>query len=223
MKTDVVSFRTLSAFMLATCVAGMICLFLGCDEPVAIVEDVPETEFIVPAAPLVPGDFTLTERSGREFNSSEMEGKVWVAGFFFTGCTSLCREQNLFVQKLQAEYGDDGVQFLSITCDPENDTPETLAEYAKLFDADAEKWFFLTGDLDYLKQVGNKQFQLAVAEKTHSERLVVIDKWGTMRGNFHWTDPEDAHRMKKKIETLLAETEPPNKEASKAKENASGE
>ncbi len=195
--------------LLSTFVLGTVCLLPGCARPVAEITEIPETEIIVPAAPLVPGEFTLTERSGREFSSAELEGKVWVAGFFFTGCTSLCREQNLFIQKLQTEYGERGVQFLSITCDPESDTPERLTEYAKLFDADPEKWFFLTGELSYLQQVGNKQFHLAVAEKTHSERLVVIDKWGAMRGNFHWTDPEDAHRMKERIETLLAETEPP--------------
>ena len=86
-----------------------------------------------------------------------------------------------------------------------------------MFDAAAEKWVFLTGEMDYIQQLGNKGFQVAVAEKTHSERLVVIDKWGTIRGNFHWTDPEDAHRMKVQIEELMGETEPPKKEASKTK------
>src|SRR5688500_15192722 len=67
--------------------------------------------------------YELTERSGRKFRSEELQGKVHVVNFFFAKCPTFCRVQTAAVQALHNEFAAKGVVFLSITCDPENDTP----------------------------------------------------------------------------------------------------
>ena len=129
-------------------------------------------------------EFTLTERSGEAFNSRSLRGKVWVASFFYSSCPHKCLQLNQRVQQLEREFGKQGVTFLSITCDPKNDTPQRLAKYADGFGADEEQWLFLTGDMDYIRRVGNDMFSAVVAEETHADRVYVVDKQGAVRSRF---------------------------------------
>lgn len=160
-------------------------------------------------------DFTLTERSGRVFDSKELEGHVWVTSVFFATCPSLCRQQNQLVRELQQQFGDKGVRFLSITCDPANDTPERLREYARSFDADANRWLFVTApDLTYLRRVAGERFGIAVTgAQGHANQFTVIDKWGNNRGFFGWTDPVKMVELRRMLEELLVESEPPQPSA----------
>lgn len=154
-------------------------------------------------------EYTLTERSGKKFHSRDLAGTVHVVNFFFSKCPTVCRTQTAAVQKLAKEFGPQGVKFLSITCDPENDTPAALALYAKEFEADPEDWLFLTGDLNYLRRVGGEMYFLAVDVGTHSESLVLVDKWGQIRHRFSWKDPKEVAEMKQALAEMLAETERP--------------
>ena len=155
-------------------------------------------------------EYTLTERTGREFASAELNGQVHVVNFFFASCPSYCRMQTMEVQKLAQEFGPQGVKFLSITVDPERDTPTELARYADLFNADPNHWFFLTGDLLLLRRVGAEMYQLPVDKQMHTEHLVVLDRWGKIRGRIRWKDdPAELVTMKQLLSQLLAEKEPP--------------
>lgn len=155
-------------------------------------------------------EYTLTERSGKMFHSAELAGKVHVVNFFFAKCPTTCRMQTAAVQKLAKEFGPQGVVFLSITCDPANDTPVALALYAQEFAADSDQWLFLTGDLPYLKRVGAEMYFLPVDVGTHSELFVVVDKWGQIRKRFSWKDPQDVADLKKFLTELQAETDRPS-------------
>jgi len=150
-------------------------------------------------------EYTLVERSGLKFRSSELAGKVHVANFFFTACPSSCRVQTGVVQKLAQEFGPQGVTFLSITCDPETDTPVKLSLYAKEFQADPKQWLFLTGDLSYLQRVAAEVYSLPLDRGTHSESLIVMDKHGKRRGRFSWKQEAELADMKKMLSELLAE------------------
>jgi cytochrome oxidase Cu insertion factor (SCO1/SenC/PrrC family) len=150
-------------------------------------------------------EYTLTERSGRKFHSRELAGKVHVVNFFFTACPTVCRMQTAAVQSLAKEFGPEGVVFLSITCDPENDDPVALSLYARQFEADAEDWLFLTGEMAYLRRVGAEVYFVAVDRGTHSESLLVLDKRGKIRGRFSWKRPEELAELKKRLAELQAE------------------
>jgi cytochrome oxidase Cu insertion factor (SCO1/SenC/PrrC family) len=170
-------------------------------------ENQPAGVSISPALNWTPGDpiehFTLTERTGQPFDSKSLEGKVWLANFFFASCPANCRKQTSRVAELEKEFGPDGVKFLSITVDPETDTPEALAGYARSFNADPDYWKFLTGDLTYITYIGREVFDVAVTPKGHSENLILVDQNGVVRGYYSWDDAVEIDQMKKTIRGLL--------------------
>ena len=153
--------------------------------------------------------YTLTERSGKQFDSETLSGKVQVVNFFFTACPTACPLQTQKVKELDREFGPSGVQFLSITCDPDTDTPAVLQQYANKYDADPDRWVFLTGDFPYIRRVAAEVYWSPLSERGHREDFVVVDKWGKVRGNFPWNDPAQIGELKELLTKLLAETEPP--------------
>ncbi len=154
-------------------------------------------------------EFSLTERSGRSLSSRELLGQVWVASFFFTSCPGSCRAQNLELLAIHNAYAKKGVKFVSITCDPLVDTPEKLREYADQMGAPADTWYFLTGDLKYTRRVAAEIFRVWIDERGHMDRFMVVDRWGNVRGHFDWHDRKRLDELKRMLDQLLAETEPP--------------
>lgn len=154
-------------------------------------------------------DYKLAERSGRLFDSHELDGRVQVVSFFFTTCPTACLRQNAQVQLLHEAYAGKGVKFVSITCDPDRDTPAVLAEYARRFKADEQSWFFLTGDLLHLRRVAAEMYLMPLDKETHSEKLIVVDKWGKVRGGYHWAKSDEMAAIRLQLDRLLGETEPP--------------
>lgn len=154
--------------------------------------------------------FELTSAQDEPFNTESLEGNVWIASFFFTSCPSICKMQNQQIAILQEEYADDGLKFVSITCDPVNDTPLVLRQYAEAYQAQPGVWTFLTGEMEKLKSIVEGSFQVMFETQTHSDRLMVIDKSGTLRGTFRATQDTDFRHAKQMVEMLLAEPyEPP--------------
>lgn len=151
-------------------------------------------------------EFTLTDSGGSQFRSENLDGRVWVASFFFTRCASNCRALNMKISELQREYGPRGVQMVSISCDPEYDTPPVLTSYAEMFNAQPDQWEFLTGDFKYIQRVGHDIFDVSVGEKMHDDQLLVVDRRGEIRGKFHVRQPEQYERMTRLLDKLLAET-----------------
>jgi cytochrome oxidase Cu insertion factor (SCO1/SenC/PrrC family) len=154
-------------------------------------------------------DYKLAERSGRLFDSHELDGKVCVVSFFFSACPTACLHQNRQVQLLHEDFAGEGVKFVSITCDPDRDTPGVLAEYARQFRAGADSWFFLTGELLHLRRVAGEIYQMPLDKETHSEKLIAVDRWGKIRGSYYWKDAEQMAAMRLELRRLLAETQPP--------------
>ena len=157
-------------------------------------------------------DFKLTERSGQPFESASLKGKVWVADFFFASCPGICPVLTARMAEVHRQFaGESGVRFVSITTDPVADTPAALQEYAARFKAD-ERWLFLTGDKPYIWSLCQDGFKLPVAESTksvepitHSSRLVLVDKTGTVRGTYEGVGDEGSKRMVADIRRLLTE------------------
>lgn len=150
-------------------------------------------------------DFQLMQSTGEKFDSKSLDGEVWIGNFFYSSCPSICVQQNLRVQELQQEFGHRGVKFVSITCDAPTDTPRRLTEYSQRFNAQPESWTFLTGDQQYIERVGKDIFKLPVQHRGHSERLVVIDRQGKIRGAFHFKNAEEMQQLRELVNTLLAE------------------
>lgn len=149
-------------------------------------------------------EFALTERSGKKISSQDLMGEPYVAGFFFTLCPTICINQNTKIQQLQAKFNKKPIRFLSISCDPEVDTPEVLTEYAEKFDADPDQWLFLTGDMKHIERVGGEMFSLAVKRRFHAEKFALVDANGDIAGFYDWADPVQYRALQDDIEAILA-------------------
>lgn len=156
--------------------------------------------------------FTLTERSGKEFKSSDLDGQVWAASVFFADCPYECKQQNESIAQFAKEFGPEGVKFVSITCNPERDTPERLREYARNFTKSEDQWLFLTGEMNYIRRVGAEFFGVPIDNSTHGSRLILVDKWGNIRGYFSTNgtrSPQEFAQIRPMLQKLLAEKAPP--------------
>jgi len=186
-------------------------------------------ELFVPAAETEADDeqltqFTLTESSGEPFDSESLRGEVWVGSVFFTSCPTVCLELNRSIAKLQDDPQLAGVKFVSITCDPKNDTPERMQDYAARLGADPERWFFCTGEQSYIEKVAADILKIGVKGVTHSQRAMVIGRDGKVRGGFIITEPRSASElpnqlpmMKKALLQALAEPRPPQEVPAESK------
>jgi cytochrome oxidase Cu insertion factor (SCO1/SenC/PrrC family) len=152
-------------------------------------------------------EFELTERDGKEFKSASMRGKVWVATYFFTTCPGQCLRLNANLQVLNAIPELKEVTWVSISCDPDNDSLEALRKYADRFDADPKRWLFCRADLDYVKRVA-KGMGLYLSLKGHQDVAIVFDKAGNMRGTFDATSESQCNRLKARLLECLAEKAP---------------
>ena len=110
-------------------------------------------------------DFSLIQRDGRQVTLADLRGKVWIANFIYTHCTDTCPLQSAQMARLQEELKTEpDFRLVSITVDPEQDTPETLSEYATRFGADRERWLFLTGNKRAIYALAVEGFRLSVAD-----------------------------------------------------------
>lgn len=147
--------------------------------------------------------FTLTNQQGRLFHSDELRGKVWLANIVFTHCAGPCPRMTERLAELQAAISpDQSVRFISLTTDPENDTPAVLATYAGRFGAVQERWQFLTGSKQQIAEVAVRGLKLTALPKEaakmentndlfiHSTILIVIDKRGRARASIE-TEPAE--------------------------------
>lgn len=117
-------------------------------------------------------DFSLVDRSGRRITLADLLEKVWIVNFFYTECTDTCPLQTANMARLQADLaGESELRLVSISVDPEHDTPEVLSEYATRFGADPERWLFLTGPRDAIYRLAIDGFRLGVVDQSEKARL----------------------------------------------------
>jgi len=141
---------------------------------------------LLPVYGQVP-DFNLVSQTGAPFDRHSLDGKIWIADFIFTNCTSSCPRmstQMSHVQPLLSEFPD--VRLVSFSVDPKRDTPETLASYALRYHAQPGRWYFLTGDQKTLDALDRRAFMLGNVDGSleHSTRFVLVDRHGKIRGYY---------------------------------------
>ncbi len=149
--------------------------------------------------------FDLTERSGDTIDSEQLKGAPYIASFFFSKCPGSCKQQNNQMRLLQEKYRDTPIRLVSISVDPEADTPEVLSEYANSFGADKNKWLFFTGDIKYISKVAGEVFFLGqVGLKGHPDRFCLVDADGKLVGKYNWHEETELEMLDKHVKELLA-------------------
>ncbi len=124
----------------------------------------------------------------RRSRSRELRGKVVAVAFIYTSCPDICPMLTDKMARVQDALGPDfgsKINFLSITTDPEHDTPEVLKEYAEALDANLAGWSFLTGDPAAVLEVAHR-YGVAVAPAAdggvdHTLLTTLVDRSGAMR------------------------------------------
>ena len=167
----------------------------------------------LPVLATIP-DFSLTEASGRTVTRQDLVGRPWVADLVFTHCGGICPIMTASMSRLVQSATDlPGVRFVSISVDPANDTPEVLSAYAARFNADRARWLFLTGEQDAIRKlaIGGLKLPLADGDPAqgeeailHSQRFVLIDAQGRVRGTYDVRDQEAMLRLRGDLEHLAA-------------------
>jgi len=142
-------------------------------------------------------DFTLTNQNGGAISLATLRGRVWVADVIFTRCAGPCLKMSRQMKELQQSLpAKSQVMLVTLTTDPDFDTPSVLKTYAQRFGADSNRWVFLTGARKALMDVEVGSLKLTAIEKKPEERetpvdlfihstiFVIVDKRGQLRGVF---------------------------------------
>lgn len=121
-------------------------------------------------------DFSLIERSGRRVEGSEFRGKIWTVNFIYTSCPDTCALQTAVMARIQADLSvEPDVRLVSITVDPERDTPQVLGRYADRFRADRTRWLFLTGEREAITRFAHEGLHVPVSSPGQEARAPESD------------------------------------------------
>lgn len=165
-----------------------------------------------PTIAAVP-EFQFTTQDGKEITRKDLLGKVWVIDFFFSRCPGPCPMMSSRLAEISKELKKaKDVRLVSLSIDPEHDTPAVLNEYAAKFGADPDRWIFLTGPKDRVEEFTTKGMLQALSSDTknpvntvHSTRFLVIDRQGQIRIARKLDEPELVQKLLIDIGNLLRE------------------
>ncbi len=138
--------------------------------------------------------FALIDQDGNPIDRDRLLGKIWIADFVFTRCSGPCLRMTRRMRRLQQEFAglSADIRFLSVSVDPEYDTPQVLRQYATRHDADTETWRFATTQRTDLHRLVIEGFKLPLEDAgnsehriLHSDRFVLVDQQGRIRGYYH--------------------------------------
>lgn len=146
------------------------------------------------------GPFQLVERSGRTVTERDIDDRVCIVSFVFTRCQLSCPRISSIMKSLQEKLKGSSVLLVSLSVDPEHDTPQVLDEYAQRYGAIPDRWWFLTGPRSVIYDLIQQKFKLSVMPNpapapegqaeaiAHSDRLALVDR-GRIVGLFDSNEP----------------------------------
>jgi protein SCO1/2 len=157
-------------------------------------------------------DFHLVNQEGKNISQKDLDGKIYVANFFFATCQSVCPQMNGNVRRIQEKFkGSDEVRIVSYTVDPEADSVSVLKDYASKMGADNSMWWFLTGSKDSIYNLAREGYLLPAAQRIkendffHSQDLLLIDKEKRIRGIYDGTESSEVDTLVDEIKVLMHE------------------
>jgi protein SCO1 len=148
-------------------------------------------------------DYSFTNSLGQKISLSDFKGQAYAFTFIFTRCPfpNFCPRMSMnfrdaYEQLMKMENGPTNWHLISVSFDPDFDTPQRLAEYSATYNPDPKKWSWVTGamiDIDAIAEQVGLIFSAENNTFNHNLRTVVVDKNGIIRQNF-WANewkPED--------------------------------
>ncbi len=151
---------------------------------------------------------SVTAENRSVLTRDNLLGKPWIADFIFTNCQGPCPILTANMARLARELPV-GINLVSFSVDPDNDTLAVLQSYAKRFGTGSERWYFARGEKRELRDLMLNGFKLSVAEDfqaiTHSTKFVLVDARGNIRGYYDGESAADLNRIRKDALRLLKE------------------
>lgn len=142
-------------------------------------------------------DFTLTNQEGQVTTMTDLTNHVWVADIIFTRCAGQCPRMTQQMKSLQDHLpADSKAKLVSLTTDPDYDSPAIMKKYGERFGADFNRWMFLTGTKRQIAQLGANDLKLSAQpikledQKSpvdlfiHATIFVIVDKHARLRTFF---------------------------------------
>lgn len=155
--------------------------------------------------------FELTAQDGSTFSTAALRGKVVAVNFVFTRCSDVCPVATAKMVQIQRALGEQfgsDVFFVSVTVDPEHDTPQVLSRYARALGCDPSGWAFLTGSVESIENVARSygvfRDRPSGAEVQHNLLTSLVDRDGTLRVQY-MGERFDPNEMLHDLRDLIAE------------------
>lgn len=161
-------------------------------------------------------DFTLTNQNGQVITRSNLLGHVWIGDIIFTRCAGPCPRMTQAMRQLESALPKGKpVKLITLTTDPDYDTPTILKQYAARAGADPSRWWFLTGTKSEIRKVAVEGMKLVAQQKPEAERessvdlfihstiLVLVDKQGIVQAAFDTQDEGWKSSLRKGVSILL--------------------
>jgi protein SCO1/2 len=154
-------------------------------------------------------DFTLVEKSGKPLARKDLIGRVWVTGFVFTRCAGSCPQMMSRMYQLHKKFPE--VTYVAFSVDPVYDTPEVMSAYVKN-NSLPQEWLFATGTYEQMQTLAKQGFKLSMDPSSrpeeavyHSDKLILIDRYGRQRGMFTTADMEGTELLETELRRVLKE------------------
>jgi protein SCO1/2 len=184
----------------ATAAAFLLLVFASCGPRAS---DLPDYGAVPP--------FSMVDSSGHPFQGESLAGKVWVADFIYTNCPAECPMMSSRMHAVQKKLaGEDDVRFVSISVDPERDTPEALRTFAARYGGGTRQWIFLTGSPQTVHLLAYTTFHVGdvLGKIEHSTKFILVDRRNHIRGYYSSFDHEGIPAMLKDLAALRRERPP---------------
>lgn len=160
--------------------------------------------------------FQFTNQDGKAFTNKEVEGKVYVAEFFFTTCPGICPMMNDNMKQVYEAYKNEpDFRILSYTCDPKTDSAARLKVYADSMKVNTDKWIFLTGRKDSLYNMARFSYSIDDANNNlnnieddfiHSQFWALVNRKGEVMAIYDGLKQKEINGLikdiKKELKTL---------------------
>jgi len=164
----------------------------------------------IPPLPIIGKvpDFSFMSSRLEEVSKKDLDGKVWVADFIFTTCGGICPKMTENLAWIHRSYLlEKDVRLVSVTVNPDYDSPQVMKEYAGKHGADTQLWHFLTGPKEAVHDLAYKGFMLGGVDDPifHSPKMVLVDRKSRIRGYYDGTDKEEVRKLFKDIARLMKE------------------
>jgi protein SCO1 len=158
-------------------------------------------------------DFSFLNQFNDTITEGSVQGKIYVADFFFATCQSICPRMSSQLVRVQQNFvNDSDFLILSHTVNPTNDNVKVLSDYGKTYGAIRNKWHLMTGDKKQIYDLAKTSYLVNAIEDDgseegflHSETFLLVDAKRRLRGIYDGTDSLDVDRLIKEIKVLKTE------------------